>query len=223
MKDIQFFERSHRYKVGGEWYVSVTTALSVIPKPYLTAWRGRIGNDEADRVAEDAATHGTLVHDSIAALLLGQMEFQQITDPVARISVGVAMDWIGDNVKRVIHAERRLACLEHKFAGTVDLVAEMKDGSVALADWKTDKSGEWSAKKCEHAAQLAAYQMALEEDGLTIDRRFILQLPRNDPSEIVRWDYPHFERDRDIFLHCLWLYRGIRDWDRDSKKEGRAA
>ncbi len=42
------------YDVNGRLCVSVTTALSVLRKPFLERWRGDIGNDAADYIMEEA-------------------------------------------------------------------------------------------------------------------------------------------------------------------------
>lgn len=61
VKQIQFFD-NHFYKVGDEYYPSVTTKLNAESKPFLARWRGDIGNREADIRMRESADRGSRIH-----------------------------------------------------------------------------------------------------------------------------------------------------------------
>jgi hypothetical protein len=74
MKQIQWFNQ-HYYQVltpnGLEYLPSVTTILNVLPKPYLSKWRGDLGNDEADEVMISARNRGSNIHNAVSTIARG--------------------------------------------------------------------------------------------------------------------------------------------------------
>ena len=46
----------------GNAYPSITTVLGVLNKEGILAWRQRVGEAEANRISQQAATRGTAVH-----------------------------------------------------------------------------------------------------------------------------------------------------------------
>jgi len=61
VKQVQWFD-SHFYKVGEEFYPSVTTKLNAESKPFLARWRGNVGNREADKKMRESADRGSRIH-----------------------------------------------------------------------------------------------------------------------------------------------------------------
>lgn len=62
-----------KYARGNVAYPSVTTVLSgVEDKSFLKSWKKRVGVDEAERIRNDAATHGTNVHTALENFLMSQ-------------------------------------------------------------------------------------------------------------------------------------------------------
>ena len=65
MKKIQWFDQRF-YKVVTKGKVdflpSVTTILSVTPKPFLKNWVGSIGNEEANAYTKERMDFGSFVH-----------------------------------------------------------------------------------------------------------------------------------------------------------------
>lgn len=74
MKQVQWFD-SRFYKVllptGTDFFPSVTTKLNASPKPFLAKWRGDVGNEEADRVMNEARNRGTIIHNACEQLVKG--------------------------------------------------------------------------------------------------------------------------------------------------------
>ena len=72
VEQIEWFdERFYRIlaKESEKFYPSVTTILGIINKPFLSRWRGDVGNYEADRKMNFAAWRGSRIHDAIHQLL----------------------------------------------------------------------------------------------------------------------------------------------------------
>jgi len=82
-----------------------------------------------------------------------------------RSSVDKFLAWEEENSPNYIFAERKLASMEYKFAGTVDIVYRDTDGDLVVSDIKTGKS-----IYEEHWLQVAGYVDALtEEDPVDLE------------------------------------------------------
>ncbi len=74
-----------------------------------------------------------------------------------------AIRFLDDHVGRVIRSEVTFVNLTYRYAGTCDLVAKLKDGAIAVIDWKSGKR-----LYPEVALQLSAYghaEFAVNPDG----------------------------------------------------------
>lgn len=178
---------------------SVTTILNHVAKPFLVSAAGRevaryatenilkwseLPVDDATqllagvarRVWNQKASLGTDVHDAIAKLIDGDTEVAlDATLPY----VAGATAFLTDHVHRVLHSEAVVYNLEADYAGRVDLIATMKDGPVAIVDWKSGRVGS------DMALQLNGYAHAKfvgRPDGTQvtlppITEGWIVQLP----------------------------------------------
>lgn len=203
---LTFDEARHVYRLDGLVLPGVTSVLSVIHKPELLAWYGRLGTVEANRQRDAAADHGTQVHAACEALAtLGIPDdgapWADELDPWLR----PYCSWFEANVRRVIAAEPRVASRTHGVAGSIDLVAEMLDGKIAILDLKTG-----SMVPDTTPLQMAAYgRLLCEQDGIQATRRIAIHLPRKSPGELTAIEYPGETELEDwrAFLCCLILWR----------------
>lgn len=180
------------YRINGKLYTSVTTALSVVRKEGLERWRGEVGNEEADRIRDEAAEAGSTIHDRCALIAQGNAE------PDSPATECFA-SWLREAVAQVIHVEKVVWSEAHRYAGRSDLVAWLKgDRLPSVIDIKTGRV--WP----EHGLQLAAYQRAYAEHGIKVERRLVIQLDRDGSGYTVR----EFRDPRDfhMFLYALALY-----------------
>jgi len=200
------------YAVNGVTYDRVTHVLdTVIAKEGLAKWRGRIGNDEADRITEAAAERGTRIHDVCAGLAerIGMGE-----NPVPRLD-GMAEDeakcvvqfltWARSRIREVYGVERFLHSDRLMVAGTTDLIVRLgKDCFTAVVDIKTG-----SRIRLEYALQLAAYEMMAREEGVVEGgvRRFVVRLDAkaNEP-EVREFNDP---TDAQAWLEVVSIYRWL--------------
>lgn len=188
------------YMVEGRKLPSVTTVLSIIGNPHLERWRGEVGNEEADRIAELASRFGTDVHDLTALADQGLM-----LDPPPDME-GLCYqwkEWVGENVKEITMVEGTVYSLKWGYAGTLDRAAVLGGGDRAILDIKTGRL------KKEIGMQLMAYGMAHEEMGKgKIKRRIAICLSRKTGRLEVR-EYRD-QGDREAFLWALGLWRYLR-------------
>jgi hypothetical protein len=169
--------RGHSYLLDGEPVLGVTTITDGgVPKPALVDWAARetagYAVDHWEELAEltlskrlrllekaryessrGGAARGTDVHKLAQRLAAGE----EITVPEELegfVDSYLAFD--KDWQPRELLVEVPVFHRRFRYAGTLDLIAELRDGRTALLDWKTGASGIWP----ETALQLAAYRFA---------------------------------------------------------------
>jgi hypothetical protein len=178
---LQFYEKSHRYKLDGRWVPGVTTLIKGgLPSPALMYWSARTVaewvadhpeiTDEIKRLGgrgpavaflkelpwqkrDVGAERGTEVHNYAEKLVAG--ERVDVPDDLAGY-VQAAVQFMDDWGIEPLVVEGKVAHRTHWWAGTGDLWARCKDGRVAYFDHKTAPSGIWP----ETAFQAAAYTHA---------------------------------------------------------------
>lgn len=126
------------------------------------------------------------------------------------------IEWESENIDQWVLSEARVAYPEKGYAGTLDAMAFMKNGPLAIIDFKFA-----SRISEDYFLQTAGYAAPFEPYGINIDQRVILRLPKtltkeewnekehkyeikdnNIQSVVVPTSY---QIDRDVFFHCLPL------------------
>jgi hypothetical protein len=211
------------YDIGGQRYVRVSTVLNVINKPTLNAWKLKVGAEESARISKESTEFGTRLHACIERINRGQLAItaQSEGEWVNAITYAVAEPpepdllphaeaynaWFREHVDHVVGIERLVVSHVHGYAGTADFLPVLKTGELTLIDYKSDKTGPWAAVKPEHRLQLAAYRLALAEEGIIVKRRLLLQLPKNEPGRLIVHELDNHKRDTLAWLACLELWR----------------
>jgi hypothetical protein len=184
-RGLKFYERSHRYRLDGQWVPGVTTILGKgIAKPFLIDWAARevaryaaenldtlnaLPDSESvydllakahNRHRDKAAVRGTDVHALAEELLHGR----EVDIPEHLVGyVEGYVRFLDTWQPTPILTERPSASRTHWYAGTPDAVVTLPSGERLLMDWKTGKR-----VYGEHALQLAAYAHAefyVDEDN----------------------------------------------------------
>lgn len=218
--------RGHVYLLDGSPADGVTTVIGEgIPKPALIGWAANTtaayAVDNWDELAtvgvaarlerlkkarwEDsdaAARRGTEVHAFAQRLMAGQ-SLDVPEELVDHVDAYIAFDadWkVEESLVEVVIVNRR-----HRYMGTLDMVATLKDGLTWLLDWKTTRSGVYP----ENALQLAAYRNAETYLGAdaqeypmpAIDRCGVVWL-RADGYDLVPCDLEDPEETFRTFLYA---------------------
>lgn len=142
---------------------SVTTIISSLPHPGLDAWRERVGDEEADRVCEEAKLIGTHMHDMLEAYLRGQTYERQMTPEdsmAAKMFRCVRMLGLR-GLQEVWGLEVGVYCHD-LWAGTTDLVG-VYEGVPSIIDYKTSIFWKRDEYIEDYRYQIAAYAIAHEE------------------------------------------------------------
>jgi genome maintenance exonuclease 1 len=147
-----------KYLVDNVKVPSVTTILSATKdKRFLDNWRRKVGNDEADRIMQQASAIGTEMHLVIEYALNGQGYYNDAEEGkkprmmAKTILNNIKLDEIWGNEISLQYA--------NKFAGTCDLTA-VAYGKPSIVDWKQSnkpKKEEWVE---DYKLQLGAYYLA---------------------------------------------------------------
>jgi len=194
----------HFYRYGETFFPSVTTILSVYPNALrgLLNWRGEIGNDEANRIFHEAGEKGTFIHQNLTKMLEGKtFYFRPLKDDEQGIYIKDQWDAVQlyrlwqffTLVKpKVIENEMRLISKEYQFAGSCDLLLDIKDGhynvngkqplyipsGLYIADLKTS-----NYLHEQYWCQVAAYTKAYEEMNPNTKIRGIMILHTKAPTK----------------------------------------
>ena len=175
---------------------SVTTVLGYFKKKQLIEWRNKVGNEEADRVMNRAATRGTKFHNMMEAYLRGEDTYLDGVMPDMKQSFNDMKETL-DLIDNIRYIESPLHSESLGVAGRTDVIAEF--GKVpSIIDFKTsknEKKAEWIENYFEQAT---AYALMYEElVGEAIDQIVILISTDYRPEPQV------FIRDKNQYIQSL--------------------
>lgn len=217
---------------------SVTSILKVLNKDALEVWKlnqailaaltlprepGETEDAFARRIVDDmkaqsrkAAQRGTELHDLVERLV--SLKAFEIRDPEIKALFFPVKEWIEENVEEVICAEKVLVNPVWGYAGTVDLIAVLKDLGPCVIDFKT-ASKEKPVFYDEWALQLEAYRDAVDFSGLALGvraRRYYKLVSVIIPSEtpgvplVKVWDED--PRRLEAFSAALTLWKWTKNF-----------
>lgn len=181
----QDLPEGRRYIYGEQKLPSVTTILSATKKDKgaLDAWIARVGQEEADRIKNEASRVGTYLHEVIERMVA----YRHLPRPTNwEMCKGYEMGYKIINtyfrhVSEIWGSEVSLYYPE-KYAGTTDLVGVYRD-KPAIIDFKQSnkpKKRQWIE---DYFCQLAAYALAHDKiHGTNIDNAVVLMAVRSDGS-----------------------------------------
>ena len=142
----------------GNRYPSVTAVTGKMNEAAIKAWRARVGEDEANRISNRAASRGTLIHEHCEAFLKGEPLQVDMFNHDMWTSLKPYVDKI-DN----IHAlENMLYTDKLRMAGTVDCIGEY-EGELSIIDFKTSSRSKDESKIENYFLQATAYSLMFEE------------------------------------------------------------
>lgn len=202
-----------RYVDGETSLPSVTTVLSATKdKKALDAWAARVGEAEADRIKNEAATVGTHMHNVIERMIA----YRDLPRPTNWLMVkGYEMGYrlINEyfrNLTEIWGSEVPLYYPD-KYSGTTDLVGIYR-GNPAIVDFKQSlkpKKHEWIQ---DYFHQLAAYALAHDVvHGTTINHGYVLISLQSGGTQEFSTTGSEFERYKDEWLKRVENYHAVKD------------
>lgn len=233
---LTFSARAHTYAINGKRAPGVTTAIGkALNKPALpgaaakdTAMWAAINREAYDVMGErewlksatgayrakwdQARDFGTLVHSIGERIINGDPvdacdeHGEPWPDDVIRAGEQLARFLDAWEVRPLI-VERPVFNTTHWWAGTVDLVAELRDGRRWLIDYKTGASGIWPETSLQCSAYRHAEFVQMDRDGELED----LPMPHVDECAALwvrpdGWELRPVRADDQVygyFLHML--------------------
>lgn len=171
-KDEKDFKTQCGYDIDGVWYPRVTKIVDMKAKPALLRFYGDVGFNQAQVISRKSAEFGTAVHEAIEKILVGQRPGDI---PVSILpSVRAFLEFLKTSgIKMKVHpdhVERRIVSKDHRYAGTIDAMAEI-DGRFGVLDIKTSES-----VYRDYGIQTSAYMGVLSKEFSNLETRWILRI-----------------------------------------------
>jgi hypothetical protein len=201
--------KNHFYysKERNVWLPGATKILSVIAKGEgFYEWLRKNGQD-SKKLLSEAGDFGSTVHNLVEAVGKGVEVNLETLKPKERRCLTAFISWKNDCVERFIATEQPIVNAKDGYGGTLDAIVEMKDGEIALLDYKTS-----AAIYPEAELQVVAYIKAYESTHDTkINTAYILRFEKNEDKkndmQIVR--VKDIDQLYEVFLAVtkLWYWK----------------
>jgi hypothetical protein len=225
---LSFDEKKHSYVVEGEKIISVTQVSA--PKPGLMFWAAEQASEyvrrylvpgraydeieianlvEGARKAHSktsgrAASIGTLAHQACETFAKSGRIERPVNEQAGR-AFDQFIRWVGEHNVKFHASEAKVFHVEHRYAGTLDLDAEV-GGQRCIVDLKTS-----NAIYPEYDLQLAAYAKARERElGIKYDSAWILRIPK-DGGDFETKEVKDLDKPFEAFLGLLKYYQWAKD------------
>ena len=156
---------------------------------------------------EKAGDYGTKTHEEIEKIIKGAIDvfegkIPKYTLPDESKSIQNFRNWAEENNVKFLESELHVHSKEMFTGGIVDFICEI-EGQVWVGDIKTSGSGIYP----EHFAQIAGYQLMLNEMGLYPNITGYLVLNLKESGEMLEKRSVSNEDNKKFFLAALEIYR----------------
>jgi len=191
--------KRHYQTPDGNVYPSVTTITSLHGKEGILEWRKRVGEEEANKISNKAATRGTRVHKLCEDYLNNELSFEGAM-PNSIALFKQMQPFLDKYIGKVYGIECPLYSHHLRVAGKSDCIAQF-DGKNAVVDFKTANKPKQEHWIQNYFMQCAAYAVAFEE-------RTKISIPRIAIVVAVEGDSPQlFVKKRDDYIDMFISYR----------------
>ncbi|MDA8752494.1 PD-(D/E)XK nuclease family protein [bacterium] len=179
----------------GEILPSITTVLSVQNKSGLDAWRKRVGEEEANRVMNQASLRGTAVHQLAEDYVNNEKDWKKGAMPANLFTFNTIKPLLDKHLNNVWIQEAPLYSERLSVAGRVDCIAEW-DGVLSIIDYKTSKRPKPRKYVESYFIQEAAYAaMFLERTGVPIKQIVtVIAVDDNEPQVYIEKAIDHLHK-----------------------------
>lgn len=167
---VEDFKEQAGYTIDGKFYPRVTKILEIKSKPALYWFYGEAPSYKAAKaVTEKSALEGTLVHEAVEKLMVG--EIPEVPEAIAPAVRGFQEFFAAGEIDtKPEFVEKRIFHPEHRYAGTIDALATI-GGKFGVLDIKTSQS-----IYRDYNLQTSAYVAALIDEFPNIETRWILRI-----------------------------------------------
>ena len=157
---------------------SVTTVLGHFKKKQLMEWRNRVGNEEANRISNQASTRGTKFHNLMEKYLTNTPISSILTEkvmPTLKESFQMMQKEVDRNINNIHYIEASLFSTNMRMAGRTDVIAEF-DGVLSVIDFKTSNREKKEEYVQDYFLQSTAYALMYEERTETPINQIVIMM-----------------------------------------------
>ena len=191
LKERYLKGKRHYENPKGRLLPSVTTALSMISKDGIEAWRRRVGEVEADKVMNHASSTGTEMHTMCESYLNNEPVITEGKHPRS-FKLFEQLKTELNKINNIICQEVQLYSDELGVAGRVDCVGEY-DGKLSIIDFKSAKKIKYESQIKQYQLQATCYAMMFEElTGKHIPQIAILMSADDGKTKAFTYDKEQF-------------------------------
>jgi len=168
--NLQHFKGMSGYEVNGVWYPRVTKIVDIKAKPALYKFYAEMNNfDEGEAIKKQSADEGTLIHETVEKILVGE---KPEIDSSIKPAINSFMKFLEQKAIQVDpdFVEKQVVNFDERYAGTLDALA-LIDGKFGVLDIKTSQ-----AIYRDYNLQTSAYMGALQNDFKNLQSRWILRI-----------------------------------------------
>jgi len=168
--NLEHFKGLAGYEINGIWYPRVTKIVEIKAKPALYRFYAEMNNfDEGEAVKKQSASEGTLIHETIEKILIGEKPH---IDNSILPAVSAFFQFLEEKNIQVDpeFVEKQIVNFDERYAGTMDALA-LIDGKFGVLDIKTSQ-----AIYRDYNLQTAAYMAAVQNDFKNLQTRWILRI-----------------------------------------------
>ena len=202
--------KRHYATPSGELYPSITTVLGELNKAAISAWRKRVGEEEANKISGKASRRGTRLHSVCESYIQNKEEYLNGETPHI-VELFKTIEPILERVDNIQGVELALYSEHFGIAGRTDCIAEF-DGTLSVIDYKTSnkiKKKEWCEK---FFAQGAFYGIAYEElTSIPVPQVVIIIAVENEQPQL-------FVEKRDDWTHLIWEAKKLYELNNNVKE-----
>ena len=183
----------------GNAYPSITTILSLQPKPGLDKWKKTVGEKKAKQISQESARIGTIVHQLCEIYLNNIIVKLDAQEKIIRDTFNRLRFLLG-NINNIVGNEIALYSDLLRVAGTADCIAEY-NGVPSVIDFKTSRKPKKEEWIDDYYMQTFAYKLMFEEmTGIEI-KQVVILVACIDQFEVQVFKKP--AKDSDKYLTKL--------------------
>ena len=154
--------KRHYITPDGNRYPSVTTVLSTMNGDAIEKWRQSVGEEQANRISQQASTRGTAVHLLAEKYLRNEDDYLKGAMPVNIASFKQIRSYLDEWCDEVYANEIALYSDELKTAGRCDMIGRIH-GIRTIGDFKTAKKAKKEEWIQNYFYQCTTYALMLKE------------------------------------------------------------
>ncbi len=190
---IKLINDQRQYLINSKVYSRVSDIANAGEKPWLEAWKKRVGIEEAERIVKETAEYGELVHEvTMYSDLRKTKKVNRMLQEHEELFLTLYswMKWVRDYVQEWILIETVIWSNKWMAAGRVDRVAIIKgDKYATIVDIKTGSLNDDIGIQI-YGGYVPIYNEWRKRRKLPkATRALAINLPRNNPGELTVKDY----------------------------------